>query len=140
MSLEPLDGRSMSVIYRGMDRKTLDTAYNNTQAIPNFPEVLADFQARSARLYDRTPSRRNLHYGSGARARYDWLPCGHANAPTFVFIHGGYWQNCTKEDFAFIANGPLFQGFNVVLAEYTLAPEASMTRIVGEIGHLLDHL
>jgi acetyl esterase/lipase len=123
-----------------MDRKTLDAAYNNTQAIPNFPEVLADFQARSAKLYEQTPCRRDLQYGSGARERYDWFPCGQPDAPTYVFIHGGYWQNCTKDDFAFIAQGPLSLGFNVVLAEYTLAPEASMTRIVAEIRSLLDHL
>ncbi|NIF54342.1 alpha/beta hydrolase [Burkholderia sp. Ax-1724] len=130
----------MTIVYRGMDRPTLDAAYNTTKAIPNFPEVLADFQSRSATLYERVPGRRDLRYGERVRERFDWLPCGEADAPTFIFIHGGYWQNCVKEDFAFIADGPLARGFNVVLAEYTLAPEASMTQIVGEIGRLLDHL
>ncbi|WP_233852583.1 alpha/beta hydrolase [Paraburkholderia sp. HD33-4] len=130
----------MTTIYRGMDRPTLDKAYNNTQAIPNFPEVLRDFQQRSAKLYERVPGRRDLRYGERPRERFDWLPCGKAGAPTFIFIHGGYWQNCVKEDFAFIADGPLANGYNVVLAEYTLAPDASMTQIVGEITGLLDHL
>jgi acetyl esterase/lipase len=121
----------MTTIYRGMDRPTLDKAYNNTQSIPNFPEVLKDFQQRSARLYERVPVRRDLRYGERPRERFDWLSCGKAGAPTFIFIHGGYWQNCAKEDFAFIADGPLANGFNVVLAEYTLAPDASMTQIVG---------
>ncbi|NML35239.1 alpha/beta hydrolase [Paraburkholderia antibiotica] len=130
----------MTIVYRGMDRPTLDAAYNNTQAIPNFPEVLKDFQQRSAQLYERVPGRRDLPYGERARERFDWLSCGNAGAPTFVFIRGGYWQNCVKEDFAFIADGPLAHGFNVVLAEYTLAPQASMTQIVGEITALLDCL
>ncbi|MFT4068047.1 alpha/beta hydrolase [Paraburkholderia sp.] len=130
----------MTTVYRGMDRPTLDAAYNNTKAIPNFPEVLGDFRARSAKLYERVPGRRDLRYGERPRERFDWLSCGKAGAPTFIFIHGGYWQNCVKEDFAFVADGPLAKGFNVVLAEYTLAPEASMTQIVGEIGRLLDHL
>ena len=130
----------MTALYRGMDKAALDAAYNNTQAVPDFPTVLADFQARSERLYNETPCRRDLRYGSSARERYDWLSCGESGAPTFVFIHGGYWQNCTKEDFAFIAKGPLAKGFNVVLAEYTLAPEASMARIVSQLGTLLDHL
>jgi arylformamidase len=34
----------------------------------------------------------------------------------------------------------LANGFNVVLAEYTLAPDATMTDIAGEIGLLLDVL
>ncbi|AOZ09113.1 alpha/beta hydrolase [Cupriavidus malaysiensis] len=129
-----------TTLYRGMDRPALDAAYDNTKAIPDFPAVLADFRARSAALYAAAPCRRDLRYGDRPRERYDWIACGQPDAPTFVFIHGGYWQNCDKEDFAFIAGGPLARGFNVVLVEYTLAPEASMTRIVGEIGRLLDHL
>ncbi|MCU9953899.1 MULTISPECIES: alpha/beta hydrolase [Burkholderia] len=130
----------MTTLYRGMDRATLDAAYNNTEAVPDFPAVLADCQARSAKLYDTASCRRDLRYGERPRERYDWIACGREQAPTFVFIHGGYWQNCEKEDFAYIASGPLAAGFNVVLAEYTLAPDASMTQIVGEIGRLLNHL
>jgi len=58
----------------------------------------------------------------------------------FIFIHGGYWQSSTKDDFALCARGPLACGFDVVLAEYTLAPDASMTQIVEEIAALLDFL
>jgi len=130
----------MTIVYRGMDRPALDAAYNNTRAIPNFPEVIGDFQSRSAKLYERVPGRRNLRYGERPRECFDWLCCGKADAATFIFIHGGYWQNCVKEDFAFVADGPLAKGFNVVLAEYTLAPQASITQIVAEIGRLLDHL
>ncbi|KVM67675.1 esterase [Burkholderia ubonensis] len=130
----------MTTLYRGMNRAALDAAYNNVEAIPDFPAVLADFQARSTGLYEQASCRRDLRYGGSPRERYDWIACGQPAAPTLVFIHGGYWQNCAKEDFAFIASGPLANGFNVVLAEYTLAPDASMTQIVGEIGRLLDHL
>ncbi|KWN77714.1 alpha/beta hydrolase [Burkholderia stagnalis] len=130
----------MTTLYRGMDRTTLDAAYNNVAAAADFPAVLADFQARGAALYASASCRRDLRYGERPRERYDHFSCGKQDAPTFVFIHGGYWQNCAKEDFAFIASGPLAHGFDVVLAEYTLAPDASMTQIVGEIGRLLDHL
>ncbi|RQR87510.1 MULTISPECIES: alpha/beta hydrolase [unclassified Burkholderia] len=130
----------MTILYRGMDRAALDAAYLNTKAIPDFPAVLASCQARSAALYAATPAQRDLRYGSRPARRFDWLRCGLPGAPLFVFIHGGYWQHCAKEDFAYAAAGPLARGFDVVLAEYTLAPDASMTDIVGEIGALLDHL
>lgn len=130
----------MQHVYRHMDRPMLDAAYNNTKAVRDFPGVYAGFQSRSAALYARRPCRRDLAYGPGPRQRFDWFPAELADAPVFVFIHGGYWQNCTKEDFAFVAEGPLALGFHVVLAEYTLAPEASMTQIVAEIGSLIDHL
>jgi acetyl esterase/lipase len=133
-------GAVMTTLYRGMDRATLDAAYSNTGAVPGSTRLLVDFRVRSADVYRDLPCRRGLAYGLLPRQRYDWFAAGPAGAPTYVFIHGGYWQFCAKEDFAFIVRGPLGRGFNVVLAEYTLAPEASMTQIVGEIGALLDHL
>jgi arylformamidase len=45
-----------------------------------------------------------------------------------------------KDDFASIAGGPIARGYNVVLAEYTLAPDITMSGIVGQIGRLIDHL
>lgn len=128
------------MIYRGMDRPTLDKAYNNTKAVADFPAVYAGFQARSAAFYERTPGLRDRRYGPAPRQRYDLLPSGQPNAPTVIFIHGGYWQACSKEDFAFVAEGPLAHGYNAMIAEYTLAPEASMTQIVNEIGSLLTHI
>lgn len=98
------------------------------------------FQARSAEFYKATACQRDIHYGEHTRQRFDLLPGQNSNAPTWIFIHGDYWQNCSKVDFAFVAEGPLAHGFNVVLAEYTLAPQASMTQIVDEIGSLLDYL
>ncbi|WGY66930.1 alpha/beta hydrolase [Burkholderia cepacia] len=130
----------MTILYRGMDRAALDAAYLNTKAVADFPALLASCQARSVALYDATPGRRNLRYGAQPAQRFDWLSCGQPGAPLFVFIHGGYWQHCTKEDFAYAASGPLARGFDVILAEYTLAPIATMTEIVAEIGTLLDHL
>jgi len=130
----------MTMLYRGMDRAALDVAYNNTQAIPDFAAVLADFRARSARFYETSECQRDLRYGQRPSERFDLLLCQDFNAPTWIFVHGGYWQSLSKEDVAFVAEGPLAHGFNIVLAEYTLAPQASMTQIVREIGSLLDHL
>ena len=130
----------MTTLYRGMDRAALDAAYNNSDAVPGSSRLLVDFRSRSVNAYRDLPCRRGLAYGPLPRQCYDWFAAGPADAPTYVFIHGGYWQYCAKEDFAFIARGPLARGFNVVLAEYTLAPDASMTQIVEEIGALLDHL
>lgn len=129
-----------SRIYRGMNRDALDAAYSNSKAVDDFEAVMSEFRARSRRTYQTRDCRRDLVYGPRARQRYDFISCNDADAGTFIFIHGGYWQSCDKEDFAFVAEGPLAAGYNVVLAEYTLAPDASMTRIVEEIDQLLNHL
>ncbi|MFM0250866.1 Acetyl esterase/lipase [Burkholderia sp. GAS332] len=130
----------MTQLYRGMDQAALRAAYDNVAAVADVAERMLGFQARSAALYATVPCRRDVAYGPRPRQRFDWFPCGRPDAPIFVFIHGGYWQSRNKEDFAFVASGPLGRGFNVVLVEYTLAPEASMTQIVGEIDALLAAL
>lgn len=126
--------------YRGMDRAALDSAYNNVRVDQDYQARMAGFKDRSDAFYRDAAVRRDIAYGTQPRQRLDWASCGGAEAPTFVFIHGGYWQNYTKDELAFVAAGPLANGFNVALVEYTLAPEASMTGIVREIGLLLDFL
>jgi arylformamidase len=130
----------MTALYRGMDRAALDLAYNNTRAVTDFQRIFGDFQSRSAHFYQTARCDRDLHYGEGSRERFDLARGLGADAPTVIYIHGGYWQTLHKEDFAFVGQGPLELGYNVVLAEYTLAPQSSMTQMVQEIGRLLDHL
>ena len=49
----------------------------------------------------------DLAYGPRPRNRIDFIKCGPPRAPTLVFVHGGYWQMRAKENFAFVATGPL---------------------------------
>jgi arylformamidase len=126
--------------YRGMDRAALNRAYNNVAAVPDVAEVMADFGRRSAAIYEGIGIKRDLAYGEAASQRIDWIPGPDAGAPTVAFIHGGYWQSLSKENFAHIAAGPLAHGFNVALIEYTIAPKARMGAIVSEIGRAIDFL
>ena len=128
------------IVYKGMDRSELDAAYNNTKAVSNFPELLSQLRKRSCQTYAAHSWQRNIPYGAKERERYDFVSCGPSAAATYVFIHGGYWSNCVKEDFAFIADAFIKHNINIVLAEYTLAPEASMTEIVAQTGKLIDRL
>lgn len=124
----------MNAICTNLNKIDIDTAYDNTHAIENFPAVLESFQARSDQAYQAHHWKRDLRYGAKPRQRYDFLSSGIENSPTYIFIHGGYWSNCAKEDFAFISSGPLGCGMNVILAEYTLAPEVKMVDIVKDIA------
>ena len=130
----------MSTLYRGMDRAAIDAAYNNTKAVADFQALFAGFRARSKAFYETMHGDRDIRYGPRASERFDFFRGQGPNAPTMVYIHGGYWQTLAKEDFALVAQGPMELGFNVVLAEYTLAPHASMTGIVQEIYRLLQYL
>src|SRR5260221_10212019 len=85
----------MAALYRGMDRPTLDAAYNNGAAVANSAQIVADWQGRSDRLRS---SASELRYGTAERHRIDLFEAA-PGAPPFVFIHGGYWPMRPQANF-----------------------------------------
>src|ERR671915_1988346 len=126
-------------MYRGMDRPALDAAYNNSAAVKDSAQIVADWEARSARLRAAHPEGMDLGYGPDERNRIDYF-AARRDGPVLAFIHGGYWQMRSKEIFAFVAEGPLAWGVNVALIGYTLAPQKRLDGIVAEIRAALDWL
>jgi len=124
---------SSEPVWRGMTRSQLDAAYNNSAAVANSAEKIADWRERSTSLRARLGQALDLRYGDRPRNRIDLFTCGGAGAPLFVFIHGGYWQRNDKEMFSCMAEGPMAGGFDVALPGYTLAPDISLTEIVEEL-------
>jgi arylformamidase len=120
------------IVYRGMDRQTLDAAYNNSAAVAESDQYLADWLRHSEVLRARMPDHLDLAYGDAPRTRLDFFAAGRPGAATLLFFHGGYWQRNAKEGFSFIAEGPLAHGLHVAVAGYTLAPEAGLDGIVRE--------
>ncbi len=111
------------MLYRGMDRAALDAAYDSGAAVADAPRYRADWAARSERMRARHAATMDIPYGDAPRAKLDLFLAASPPAPTLIFIHGGYWQMNQKENFAFIAEGPLAHGINVASLGYTLAPE-----------------
>jgi arylformamidase len=128
------------MLYRGMDRARLDAAYNNGAAVAERDTIVADWAARSAEVRREHPEHLDLRYGDAPRERLDLFLAADPNAPTLAFIHGGYWQMNDKENFAFLAEGPLALGINVALIGYTLAPAARLDGIVAEVRHAAQWL
>ena len=119
-------------MYRGMDKAALDAAYNNGAAVADSAQIVAGWEARSAKLRAAHAESMDLRYGKDERNRIDYFPA-RRDGPVLMFIHGGYWQNRAKELFAFVAEGPLAWGINVALVGYTLAPQKRLDGIVAEI-------
>ncbi len=130
------------MLYRGMDRAQLDAAYNNLAAVPSSPRLFADWATRSARFREWHNGHLGLAYGERPRERLDLFLAGNPAAPTLGYIHGGYWQMTqqTKELYSALAEGAVSHGLNVAIVEYTLAPEARMDRIVGEVRQAISWL
>lgn len=52
--------------------------------------------------------------------------------PIHAFIHGGYWQELSKQESLFSAREFLNQGIALAAIDYTLAPDATVDQIVDE--------
>ena len=125
--------------WRAMSQHDRDLGLNNGVAVADSADMVAGWEQRSAEIRARYPDHIDLRYGPRERNRIDFLK-SRANAPTLLFIHGGYWQSRAKEVFTIMAEGPMAHGINVALIGYTLAPDATLDEIVAEIHGGIDYL
>lgn len=83
----------------------------------------------------------DLAYGQGRFETLDlYRPAGRQRTPTFVFIHGGYWQASDKLQHAQFAQALLDAGFAVAMPNYGLAPETPLEASIAQIVAALDFL
>ena len=113
----------MPFVYADFDQAQLDAAYNNSAHVGQARRdaYVGAWVARSAELRATRPHRHSLAYGPSPREVLDFVPCGKPGAPTFAFIHGGYWQMNDKESSFHLAAGVVPHGINFVNLDYTLA-------------------
>ena len=123
-----------------MSRAERDAAYDNIGAVKNSAELNAARAAASASFRLAHPGHLDLRYGPKERNTWDLFPAADPNAPCIVFIHGGYWQRNSKDQFACLIAGLYAHGWAGALPGHTLAPDASLTEIVAEINAALDWL
>ena len=115
-----------------------DLAYANADFIPggaDYPDRWA-VAAREFREVEAAIGRARLNqrYGQGGRQRFDlFLPAGRPEG-LVVFVHGGYWHLFDRSYWSHLAAGPQSRGWAVALPSYTLAPEARIAQITGEIA------
>jgi arylformamidase len=125
--------------WRELSQQDLDSGLNNSTAVAGSGDLVASWERRSAEFRAAHPDHLDLRYGLRERNRIDFFRAA-ANAPTLLFIHGGYWQMRAKEAFALFAGGPMACGINVAMIGYTLAPDATIEGIVAEIHAGIDFL
>lgn len=123
-----------------LSQEARDLAYNNNAAVPDCAALNAA-RVEASRLFRAAHATAlDLPYGPKEREAWDLYPAGAADAPCLVFLHGGYWQRNQRQDFACLAAGVLHHGWSCGMPGYSLAPEASLSEIVAEMGLALDWL
>jgi arylformamidase len=134
------DTPAPQAIWATLDQAQRNAAYDNNAAVANSASLIEARNAASATYRKAHPGALDIPYAPRARTAFDLYPAPDPKAPCLVFIHGGYWLRNSRELFAAYAEGLSLVGWSIAAPGYTLAPEASLTAIVEEIGAALDWL
>lgn len=89
---------------------------------------VADYRQRSAAARDA------LGAGVVATPGGSVLVVSDASAPLLVFVHGGYWQALSASESLYLAPAAVRLGWSYAAVEYTLAPAATVDRMIAEVG------
>ncbi|HTQ32685.1 MAG TPA: alpha/beta hydrolase, partial [Stellaceae bacterium] len=112
--------------------EALEVEYNIRRRHPESPQHYARYAADSAAARATLRGAIDLRYGGAPGETLDFFVAATANAPLFLFIHGGYWRALDKSDFSFIAPPFVAAGIAVTLINYDLTPKVTVETIVAQ--------
>ncbi len=123
--------------YRSFDSETLNIQYNVVASIADLPQLFQSFRTHSAEFRQGKESGLDQPYGPSLAEVCDVFPANKPGAPIHIFLHGGYWYQFGKDEFSFMAEGLLAGGATVIIANYALCPQVSMSEIVRQMEALV---
>src|SRR5215813_11641392 len=107
------------LVWRDMDQKTLDDAYNQAAYAPNMDLILNRIAAASETTRKILGAPHRLAYGASEDERLDvYRAPTSAPAPINVFVHGGAWLRGSAAQTAFIAEATVGAGAHAVLIDF----------------------
>jgi arylformamidase len=130
--------------WKSLDLATLEREYSPSSMFGgNYQPYIDAYVTQSRRAFADLACRRDLRYGSSPRAWLDYFPAAQADAQLLVFIHGGYWQELSKTESAFLAPAWVNPSRAHCVLDYDLAPEVSVETIFAQcaaaLKWMIDH-
>ncbi len=119
----------------------LEKEYDNGARVPQFAQILQQWEIDAKDYRASTPCKLDLAYGAHERQKVDLFGTVENSKeakkqPLFVFIHGGYWRALGRETFSHMAKGLNENGYPVLVPSYQLAPHASIRDIILDLSLL----
>jgi arylformamidase len=123
-------------IYRSFDQDTLNREYSPSSCVDDLTVYIDEYLQLSQAVKQRAELTDqvflDLSYGPRPAQRLDLFLADAQAAPVNLYIHGGYWQELSKDYSCFAA--PLFadQKYAFAALGYSLAPQHPLSDIVEE--------
>ena len=123
--------RTGPALYRSFRTQAeIDEQYDVEGSVPDFGSYVDYFVSKSAHIRKRLRPRFDVPFGPTTSETLDVYPAARPDAPIHMFIHGGYWHSLSSKEFSFVAEGLVAAGVTVVINNYALCPEVTITEIV----------
>ena len=121
------------------DISDLNHQYLPRLTIKNSDIYLKRSQKKSAKTRAKLSCELDIVYGDSPDQSLDVFPAQKENAPVHIFIHGGYWRaiEIQKETYSHIAEPLTKAGASVVIPNYSLCPNVSITTIVIQMRQVI---
>jgi arylformamidase len=124
----------MPNLYREFETQAqIDAEYNPSLLLQPTDAPMAHFTAQALAARSTLACTLNVPYGPTRAETLDIFPAAQANAPVFVFIHGGYWRALSSKDFSGVALGLQQRGITTVVVDYALCPTVTIDEITRQV-------
>lgn len=124
-------------VYKQYDQAALNHQYNNSGLVPHFQQYYDLWDQLNRNVVSGYTMIPDIPYSTGYNHKLDIYPARIQQAPTMIFIHGGYWQKMDRSDFRFIAQAFVPNDINTVVIGYPLAPAVGFDEIINSVRHAL---
>ncbi len=119
----------------------LDKQYDNGARVPQFAEILEQWQIDANSYRVNKPCQLDLPYGVHERQKVDLFGTVEKSdeskkQPMFIFVHGGYWRTLGRETFSHMSKGLNENGYPVLVPSYQLCPQAAIRDIILDLNLL----
>jgi arylformamidase len=111
-------------VFLDYDQAELDAAYDQSVYSPLAGQILKRFALNSEAMRGRLGPPRREGYGPTEAEKVDIYPTKRAQAPIFVFVHGGAWLGGQAKDYAFPAELFVNAGAHYVALDFAPIKEA----------------
>ena len=112
------------LVWMNMDQVELDAAYDQAFYAPMRMDVIKRYASTSEEVRRRIGQPLRESYGPSAVEKLDVHRTRRANAPIFVFIHGGAWLGGESKNYGFAAEIFLNAGAHYVVPDFIAVREA----------------
>lgn len=123
------------LVWMDMDQVELDAAYDQSFYAPLGLQIRKRFSSESQSARNRLGAPQRESYGPTEVEQLDIYRTKRANAPIFVFIHGGAWLGGEAKDYAFPAELFVNAGAHYVVPDFIAVKAAN-----GDIRVMADQV